>query len=170
MEALLVEDALVASATSELADSILRAVEKVESSFKQSSDVLGLLEMKNRDGVLSLAAVMPAYIQAMQKVGVKTKQELERLWENRSGDSSVSCNVKKLRDVEEKYAALVQDIQKELSLVEDAAVGDKSLEVGDCFPKDLVLTEVSSEANSIELESTWSHSLFTLFVLVRHYT
>ena len=161
-------ESLLASATSELADSILGAVEKVECSFKESTDILYLLRIKNPDGVINLAAIMPAYVQAMKKVGVKTKQELESLWENRSGDSSVSGNVKRLREVEEKYATLVLEIQERLTVVEDAAVGDNNLEVGSYFPKGLLLTDVPTE-ESVELGSAWSNSPFTLFVLMRHY-
>ena len=63
----------------------------------------------------------------------------------------MSSNVKRLHEMEEKYATLVLEIEKRLTVVEDAAVGDNSLEVGSYFPKNLLLTDIPTE-ESVELE------------------
>ena len=164
-----IDNGVLANATNELADLIGEKVGKVEAGWKECKDLLQFLHFKNPDGLFSLVEIIPAYAKAMTRVGVKTKSDLVNLWQSRLGDPSVAESVKKLHDAEERYAAVVKEIEARLIIMENSIIGESaSLGVGDCFPKGLALTNVSTGDN-VELGSAWSDSSLTLFVFTRHY-
>ena len=110
----------------------------------------------------------PSVYDCMEKVGVKTKAELEQLWEQHSNDPQVRGVVKALLEAEEEFAEFIIEADKSLIPQEDVRVINDTAIAGKVLPKDLTLIDAVSGLPS-PLESCWKGAKFTLFMLVRHH-
>ena len=164
-----VDSSLLASCLLELTDKMVQKVEDCKDSLKTCSDFNEFLSAKNPSGICQLFHIMPVYADVMQKVGVKTKRQLEELWATRYTEPALRDIVEQLMEAEESMTEFLGEVDRQLAKEEDNIVGKNPvLHVGDNFPEDLVMTEVPSGLD-VPLGESWKGSSYTLYVLLRHF-
>lgn len=164
-----VDTHLLASSLSALAEKVVQKVEDCKDHLKTCPDLNEFLSVKNPSGIRQLFHIMPVYAEVMEKVGVRTKIQLEELWARRYVEEAVRDSVEQLLEAEEGMAEFIQDVDKQLDKEEDSILEKNLLlHVGDHFPEELVVTEVPS-GQDVPLGESWKGSRYTLFVLMRHF-
>lgn len=159
---------LLVSCLSVLAEKIEKCVNLTREDFKASTDLYEFV-MYSHDvnhGIMKLIAATPGYVECMQKLGVKTKAELEQLWAKHYGEPGVKEAVEKLLEAEKKYAEFIAEVESELSPNENKLTINDAAKEGEMLPKDHGLIEIPS-GQPVTLESCWKGAKFTLFVLLR---
>lgn len=162
------------SAGSELASSLLAlagtfesVVEKTRADF-QTADLDSFLSYSHREdhGIGKLGALCVGYAECLQKVGVKTKVELEQLWTKHENDPEVREAVGKLLAAEKDYSAFLDEIEDKLNLSEAKVAIKDEARPGQMLPRDLTLIDIPS-GRPLPLEACWGEADHTLFVLLR---
>lgn len=120
-----------------------------------------------QSGVYSVYPVQ-LYVDCMVSVGVSSREELEQLWKEHYHHVDVQDSVEELLTAEEKYRSFIAEADEELQKCEDTIALASVTTVGFQLPRDLSLLEAVS-GQSVSLESIWTKSRFTLFVLQRHF-
>ena len=161
---------------SELVSSLSALAEKIESTvkvtredFKSTTDIYEFLRWDNHDnehGIQKLGTATAGYVECMQKLGVKTKAELEQLWAKHYGEPGVKEAVEKLLAVEKNFSDFTEEVESQLRPLESKLTVKDPACVGAVLPKDQPLIDVSS-GQPVTLESCWKGAKFTLFVFLR---
>ena len=158
-----------------LASSLAGITEKVESAvkltreeFEKATDLQKFIIYKNdvSYGVMKLAAPVMGYAECMTKMGVKTKAELEQLWEKHIAEPQVKEAVDNLLKAEKNFTDCLNEIEQKLLLQEDQLTTNQEAQGGQEFPKGHSLTEIPS-GQPTSPEACWKESKFTLFVFLR---
>ena len=122
----------------------------------------------NYQGGVYSAYPVQLYVDCMVSVGVSSREELEELWKEHYRHASVRDSVEEVMMAEEEYRSFITEADEEVQRYEDGIASASMATVGCQLPKDLTLLEaVSGQATS--LESIWTKSRFTLFILQRHF-
>ncbi len=115
---------------------------------------------------MKLIAVVTGYIECMGKLGVRTRKELEKLWDVHYNEPGVEDAVKHLLQAENSFSEFVAEVENKLSSFEDKLTTNAAAQVGQVLPKDQSLIDIPS-GKPITLEECWKGAKFTLFVLLR---
>ena len=156
------------SALSTLSTMVENAVEHTREVFKEAKDFEHFLAYSDdiNHGTQKLATTIYSYADCMEKVGVKTKAELEELWSKNIEKPGVKDAVEKLQLAEKHLKELVDEIAAKLNPQEDKATVNEPAKVGEVLPKDYKVMEIPS-GQQITLEESLKGSKYTLFVLLR---
>lgn len=118
-------------------------------------------------GVYSVYPVQ-LYVDCMVSVGVSSREELEQLWKEHYRHADVQDSVEELLATEEEYKSFIAEADEELQKYEDTIASASVITAGLQLPRDLSILEAVS-GQPVSLESIWTKSRFTLFVLQRHF-
>ena len=161
-------EAELVPALSTLSGTIEDAIEHTRCVFKEATDLEHFLAYSDdiKHGTQMLATPIFGYVDCMEKVGVKTKAELEELWSKNIDKPGVRDAIEKLQLAEKHLKELVDEIAAKLGPLEDKATVNGPAKVGEIFPKDYKVMEIPS-GQQTTLEESLKGSKFTLFVLLR---
>lgn len=164
-----VKDAEIVSAAIDLAAGItgqVRDAEQLLERFEGGTEAFltsghGLI---NDSPAWSLA---PLYRSCYTRSGVKTRSELDQVWKDRTSSETVRESVERVLDAEQKLKSFIDKLASVLAEVEDRDACPQVSAVGSQLPN---LTLVDARSGSpVNLETYWSRSPFTHFVLLRHF-
>ena len=151
-----------------LIEKLESVVEQGKACFKASANVNDYIGLENKNGIRQVFSAMPVYADTMEKLGVRKRSELEKLWGKHYRHAAVRESVEMLLEAEENFTEFISEVDKELILYEDQHHTFNPLTEGELLPKSLALVEASS-GERFTLETYWKQSRFTLFVLLRHF-
>ena len=123
----------------------------------------------NRQSLLYSAYPVQLYVDCMVSVGVSSREELEQMWKEHYRHADVRDSVEEVLGAEEEYRSFMAEADEEVQRYEDSiALGSVATVGCQLPPRDLTLLEAAS-GRPVSLESIWTKSRFTLFVLQRHF-
>lgn len=157
-------------AVNELSAALARMLQDGKSNFEKSGRDINLFcKSHGPDDLQGLLTVYPVhyYAQCFNKVGVKSKKELEALWSKYFSDEEVRTSVEALISAEENYKSFMKELDQYLKTYEDE-VALPVVNVGDCLPMDVSFVHAST-GNKVSLSSILKKTIYTLFVLRKHY-
>lgn len=159
---------LLASSLAGITEKIEGAVKQTREEFGKSTDLYKFIIYSNdvNYGVMKLAAPVVGYAECMTKMGVKTKAELEQLWEKHIAVPEVKEAVDNLLKAERNFTDCLNEIEQKLLLQEDQLTTKEQAQAGQEFPKGHSLIEIPS-GKPTSPEACWKNSKFTLFVFLR---
>ncbi len=157
---------LVSSLTT-LAKKIENDTQKTKKSFQVSDlhEFLAYTKDLSR-GIMQLSPVTFHYVECMEKLGVRTRMELEKLWDAHYTEPGVEDAVQSLLQAEKSFSEFVAEVESKFSPFEDKLTTNAAAQVGQVLPKDQSLIDIPS-GKPITLEECWKGAKFTLFVLLR---
>ena len=147
---------------------------KVEEIVKQaredysSSDVSTFVGKRGGQGISRLFSAMPAYLECLEAVGVKTRAELKQFWARHYGNHDVREAVDAVLEEEDNFNHLVAEVDRQFSVLEAEACPRPPASVEQLLPSDLELIE-SPSGQPTSLGQTWKGSEFTLYIFMRHF-
>ena len=156
------------SATQQLGKALQKAGRDGQETVRERGLDGFLREFHKRDYTFCPLNLIPVYFQAFSSVGVKSRAELEREWNNCRDEEmseAVSCVLRAEREYHQLLAQVDELVQKE---DDDRALPAASVcKVGSKLPADLSFMDPISE-EPVTLEAVCNRSQYTLFVLMRH--
>ena len=104
------------SVKSLLVSSLSAPAEIIENATKQTRESLASSDFRNLSndanyGFMKMAAVIPAYIECMEKLGVRTRMELEKLWDAHYTEPGVEDAVQSLLQAENCFTVFVAEVE-----------------------------------------------------------
>ena len=151
-----------------LAKSFNDAVEATRLEFETSSDVYHFLkyegEQQNTYRLFTVAVYGSA--ECMRNLGVGTRAEMEKFWDEHLGNPDVKEAVDTLLKAEKGWLDFVAEVESKLIIEEDKLTINPPVSTGKHLPRDLCLLD-SSSGQLANLESLWKESTYTLFMYVR---
>ena len=111
--------------------------------------------------------ILGAYAECMSRLSVKTKRELDEIFNRHSQDQEVTTRLGDLTAAEEKYESLMARIHQVVVESENKAAFLEITTVGKILPQNIALVEAKL-GETVSLESYWKKSKYTLFIFMRH--
>ena len=151
--------------------SLKDVVEQGERDRVDAGGIEDYIKLKNPRGIKLMFKPMPIYAECLSNHKVNTWKEVEKIITKHYRDGEVHDVMEELLSAEENYARFFQKREEELSVFEmETSCSEIDLvTIGKEIPKDLVLMDAQS-GNSKPLVSGYcSRSMYTLFILMRHY-
>ena len=161
-----VQSLLVSQLTAH-AKKIESVIELTRADFLQADfdDFLVYINDANH-GILKLCAIFVSLAECIEKLGVRTRAELEQLWSKHYGEPEVKEAVDYLLEAEKSYASFLTEMENKISPGENKLRVKNAAQGGQTLPKDLSLIAMPS-GQPKALEECWKGAKFTLFVLLR---
>jgi len=152
-----------------LRDGLVTMVKDGQDAYESCTDINSFTRSKGSDEKHGLLLVYPLelYVECFRTAGVRTREELEKLWNQFQSDSYVKTGVTELLKAEEQWVAFIAELDCLMNEYEEQTSLPVA-EVGSCIPPDLLLTETQS-GDVIPLKTYLDKSKYTLFVLRKHY-
>lgn len=157
------------SVINELSTSLRKMVEGGLAHLEKSKDINDFVTSRGAENLHGLLSVYPVqlYAECFKSLGMKSRTELETLWGKNFHHEEVRDAVEELLLAEDNYRSLVQELDRRMHAHEEA-VALPVVVAGECLRTEATFVEARS-GDTISLKALLQKSLYTLFVLRKHY-
>ena len=161
-------EAELVSALSSLSESIESVVECTRENYKKMTDFVDFLSYCHdyNHGPQKLGSTIQSYVDCMEKLGVKTKAELEELWSKNMETPGVKDAIEKLQLAEKHLKEFVDEMEAKLVPLESKTTVNDQAKAGKMLPIGYTVMEIPS-GQQTTLGECMKGSSYTLFVLLR---
>lgn len=160
----------VLAAVSKLASSLQQMVRDGRANYEHSGDINDFVKSHGEKELHGLLTVYPVqlYAECFRSLGIKSRKELEALWNQHSQDAEMKESVAELLLAEEQYRAFMEELDQIMNKHEEKTALPVAKLGGKLSTGGVELVD-GSTGNAVSLDGLLQKSNRTLFILRKHY-